>query len=344
MGFKFQTEVKIPEFEWKTGYQKPGLLMGSCFTENIGNKMAALKYPVDLNPFGILYNPASVAHGLQFLLQEKKFTENDLIKHNGLWHSFFHHGRFSSVDLDQALNAINTRIKNSSEFLQKASFLFITFGTAWVYEYKVTGQTVSNCHKIPDKEFRRFRLTPGEITEEYRQILSELWNVNPELKVVFTVSPIRHWKDGAVENQRSKATLVLAIDQLIRGFGEGRCNYFPAYEIMMDELRDYRFYDEDMIHLSDSAINYIWEKFQSALIGKESQEISQKVQKIINLMNHRPINMFTIEHLHFLKQSLLRANQLHENYTYINLTYEINQLTENITEIANRIKNRKSNE
>jgi hypothetical protein len=344
MGFKFQTEVEIPDFEWKTGYQKPSLLMGSCFSENIGNKMTALKYPVDLNPFGILYNPVSVAHGLNFLLQEKKFTKNDLITHNGLWHSFYHHGRFSSSDLEQALYSINCRIKNSAEFLQKASFLFITFGTAWVYEYKATGQTVSNCHKIPDQDFRRFRLTPGEITEEYRRILSELWQFNPELKVVFTVSPIRHWKDGAVENQRSKATLVLAIDQLIRGFGEVRCNYFPAYEIMMDELRDYRFYDEDMIHLSNSAVNHIWEKFQSALIEEESREISQKVQKIMNNMNHRPINMFTIEHLYFLKQSLLRANELHENFPYIKLTNEIIHLSENISEITKEIDNRKSNE
>jgi hypothetical protein len=322
MGSKFQTEVQIPDFTWQTGYQKHTLFMGSCFTENIGQKMDVLKYPVDINPFGILYNPVSVANGLRFLLQNKKFTDLDLVQHNGLWHSFFHHSRFSSPDVNETLANINNRIERSAEFLKNAAFLFITFGTAWVYEYKQTGQTVSNCHKIPDKEFRRFRLTPGEIVEEFRQLLSEVWKINPEIKVVFTVSPIRHWKDGAIENQRSKATLLLAADQLIRGFGEENCNYFPAYEIMMDELRDYRFYEEDMIHLSTSAINHIWEKFQLALIDEKSRGISEKVKNIISAVNHRPFKKFTSEHLHFLNQSLEKAQKLEEKFPYLNLNFE----------------------
>jgi hypothetical protein len=189
MGLKFQTEVKIPDFAWQTGYRKRNLFMGSCFTENIGQKMENLKYPVDINPFGILYNPVSVANGLRFLLQNKKFTEQDLVQHNGLWHSFYHHSRFSSPDVKEALANINNRIESSAEFLKNADFLFITFGTAWVYDYKLTGQTVSNCHKIPDKEFRRFRLTPGEIVEEYRQLLSELWKLNPEIKAFLLSVP-----------------------------------------------------------------------------------------------------------------------------------------------------------
>jgi hypothetical protein len=322
MGSKFQTEIQIPDFAWQTGYQKRNLFMGSCFTENVGNKMAEIKYPVNINPFGILYNPISVANGLRFLIQRKKFTEQGLIQHNGLWHSFFHHSRFSSPDINEALTNINNRIGSSAEFLENTDFLFITFGTAWVYEYKHTGQTVSNCHKIPEKEFRRFRLTPGEIVEEYRQLLSEIWKFNPKIKVVFTVSPIRHWKDGAIENQRSKATLLLAIDQLVRGFGQENCNYFPAYEIVMDELRDYRFYEEDMIHLSTSAINHIWEKFQLALIDEKSREISEKVKSIVSAVNHKPFNKFTKEHLQFLEQSLQKANKLEEKFPYLNLTFE----------------------
>jgi hypothetical protein len=320
---KFQTEVQIPGFAWQTGYQRRNLFMGSCFTENIGQKMETLKYPVDINPFGILYNPVSVANGLRFLLQRKKFTEQDLIHHNGLWHSFFHHSRFSSPDKNEALTTINNRIEKSAEFLKNAGFLFITFGTAWVYDYKLTGQTVSNCHKIPEKEFRRFRLTPGEIVEDYRQLLSEIRDFDPEIKVVFTVSPIRHWKDGAIENQRSKATLLLAIDQLIREFGEEYCNYFPAYEIVMDELRDYRFYAEDMIHLSVSAVNHIWEKFQLAMIDNKSRVTSEKVENILSAVNHRPFNKFTKEHLHFLKQSLDKAHRLEQKFTYLNLKNEI---------------------
>lgn len=307
--------------------------MGSCFTENVGNKMAELKYPVNINPFGILYNPVSVANGLRFLMQNKKFSEHDLISHNGLWHSFFHHSRFSSPHPEETLKNINTRIESSAKFLKNADFIFITFGTAWVYEYRLTGQTVSNCHKIPEKEFRRFRLTPGEIVEDYRYLLSELWKFNPKIKVVFTVSPIRHWKDGAIENQRSKATLLLAIDQLIRGFGEENCNYFPAYEIVMDELRDYRFYEEDMIHLSPSAIHHIWYKFQQVLIDEESLKISEEVKNIVAAMNHRPFNKLTKEHLQFLKQSLQKANKLEEKFPYLNLTFEKDFFFIQITEL-----------
>ncbi len=334
----FHTEVNVPDFGWKTGYRQSTMFMGSCFTENIGNKMVAFKYPVDLNPFGILYNPVSIAHGLRFLLQNKKFIINDLINHDGLYHSFYHHGRFSSPDAEKALMEMNHRIETSSLFLQKAGFLFLSFGTAWVYEYKPTGQTVSNCHKITNKEFKRFRLTPGEIVEEYRQILPEIWKINPDLKVIFTVSPIRHWKDGAIENQRSKATLLLSIDNIIRGFGEERCNYFPSYEIMIDELRDYRYYDEDMIHLSSSAVNHIWKIFQNALIEDECQNISKKVQKLTSALNHKPYNMFTQEHLQFLRESFIKAQQLQGKFPYLNLTNEINLLSDRISTIADKNK------
>ncbi len=333
----FQTIVETPEFRWKGGYEKLHLFIGSCFTENVGHKMAELKYPVDINPFGILYNPVSVAHALRFLLKKETFSENELIHHDGLWHSFFHHSRFSSPDKQKALSAINSRLETSAQMLQKADFLFITFGTAWVYEYKPTGQTVSNCHKIPGKLFHRYRLTGGEIVEEFRILIGEIWKINPKLKIVFTVSPIRHWKDGAVENQRSKATLILAIDQLIRGFGNKRCAYFPAYEIVMDELRDYRFYSEDMIHLSPLAVNHIWEKFAESLIDPKSREISGEVQKVVNAMNHKPFNRLTKEYLLFLEQSLLKTQTLQKNFSYLNLTFEENYFLEQIDKISHEL-------
>lgn len=332
----FQTEVKIPDFSWKTGYKHFTILMGSCFTENIGNRMYALKYPVDLNPFGILYNPVSIAQALGIILQNKQFYETDLIQHDGLWHSLYHHGKFSSYDRSKTLLNINQRLESASLLLREAEFLFLSFGTAWIYEYKATGQTVSNCHKMPDKEFKRFRLTPGEIVGEYRNLLPELWKLNPDLKVIFTVSPIRHWKDGAIENQRSKATLILSIDQIIRGFGEERCNYFPSYEIVMDELRDYRFYEEDMIHLSTSAITHIWKIFQDSLIDGASLEISKKVQKVINALNHKPRNMLTQEYINFLRDSLKKAHQLQEEFPYLNLTFEIEQFSERINKTADK--------
>jgi hypothetical protein len=319
---KFQTLVEVPKYRWQTGYSQKCIFMGSCFTENIGTRMEKLKYDVDINPFGILYNPFSVSNGLRILLQQKEFKSEDLIFADGLWHSFSHHGRFSSADENEALEQINSRIKSSAGFLKNAGFLFITFGTAWIYKFKKTGQPVSNCHKIPAKEFERVRLNVDEIVDEYRDLLTEIRKVNPSLKVVFTVSPIRHWKDGAIENQRSKAVLLLAIDKLINEFGDDYCAYFPAYEIVMDELRDYRFYAEDMIHISDVAVEHIWEKFQSALIDKESQQVAAHVQKIVKAASHRPIHKNTTEYNQFLLQMKKQIEDLETKYKHLNFTAE----------------------
>jgi hypothetical protein len=335
---KFHTIVDVPVFKWKTGYSQKSIFMGSCFTENVGNRMAVLKYDVDINPFGILYNPVSVANGLRILLQEKKLNIADLIYADGLWHSLYHHGRFSFHNEKKTLEAINSRIGSSSESLKKAGFLFITFGTAWVYRYKKTGQFVSNCHKIPANEFERIRLSVGEVVAEYRDLFTEIRKMNPALKVVFTVSPIRHWKDGAVENQRSKAVLLLAIDELIHEFGEDFCAYFPAYEIVMDELRDYRFYAEDMIHISEVAVDHIWEKFQSGLIDKESQHIASQVQKVVNAANHKPIHENTDENIRFLQQMTEEAIRLEGKYVHLDLTKEKEYFLTEKNKIEQRIK------
>jgi hypothetical protein len=319
---KFHTVVDIPVFKWQTGYPKMNMFLGSCFTENIGTRMAALKYTVDINPFGILYNPVSVANGLQILLDNKEFTSEYLIESDGLFHSFFHHGRFSSPNEKETLDTINIRIKSSADFLKTADFLFITFGTAWIYKYKKSGQTVSNCHKIPAAEFDRVRLSVDEIVKEYKKWLSEIRKINPSLKVVFTVSPIRHWKDGAIENQRSKSILLLAIDKLINEFGNGFCSYFPAYEIVMDELRDYRFYAPDMLHISEVAIDYIWEKFEKSLIDSESQLMAKKVSKIVKAANHKPLHGGTEEYYRFLDNMYEQACQLERKNTHVDLTEE----------------------
>mgnify|MGYP004702304183 CR=1 FL=1 len=321
-GSKFQTLVEVPKYRWQTGYSQKIVFMGSCFTENIGIRMEILKYNVDINPFGILYNPVSVAKGLRILLQQKEFTMEDLVLNNGLWHSFSHHGRFSSADENETLEQINSRIKSSADFLKNAGFLFITFGTAWVYKFKKTGLPVSNCHKMHATQFERARLDVDEIFDDYRELLIEMNKINPSLKVVFTVSPIRHWKDGAIENQRSKAVLLLAIDKLINEFGDDYCDYFPAYEIVMDELRDYRFYAGDMNHISDVAVEHIWEKFQLALIDKESQQVAAQVQKIVKDASHIPIHINTPEYNQFLWKMNKRIAELEEKYKYLNFAVE----------------------
>lgn len=335
---KFQTVVDIPAYNWKTGYSKKNIFMGSCFTENIGTRMTVLKYNIDINPFGILYNPVSVANGLRILLQQKQFTTADLIQADGLWYSFYHHGRFSSSNEKETLEAINSRIKTSSEFLKKAEFLFVTFGTAWIYKFKKTGQTVANCHKIPSNEFERVRLSVEEIVAEYSRLFSEIRQKNPLLKVIFTVSPIRHWKDGAVENQRSKAVLLLAIDKLTKEFGDDFCAYFPAYEIVMDELRDYRFYAEDMIHISEVGVNHIWEKFQVSMIENESRQISLQVQKVVKAANHKPLHNNTPEYCRFLDQMISEVIRLESKYVHLNLTVEKEYFKTEKDKIEQRIR------
>lgn len=329
----FFTEINITEFPSKLDYSKSMMLMGSCFTENIGQKLLDLKFKVDMNPFGILYNPESIANGLKILLEKRIFTEKDLFNDHGLWNSFYHHSRFSDIDRDEALRKINERITNSNEFLKSADFLIITYGTAWVYELKETGKIVSNCHKIPASEFKRFRLGVYEITETYRELLEHIWRINPGLKVIFTVSPIRHWKDGAVENQLSKATLLLAIDQLIRGFGDQVCAYFPSYEIVMDELRDYRFYAEDMLHLSPVATDYIFDRFSKAMVSAESIEVSGQVSKVTKAIQHRPFNPRSVEYEKFLRSNLNEISRLESRFSFLDLSKEKEHFNKELTQL-----------
>jgi hypothetical protein len=329
----FFTEIKIDEFPWKMEYSKRMMFFGSCFSENIGQKLLDLKFDVDLNPFGILYNPISIANSLQILLQNRVFTEKDLFQDQGIWNSFYHHSRFSDVNREAALGKINSRIALSREFLQKADFLMITFGTSWVYELKETGQVVTNCHKVPSSQFKRFRLEVSEITAVYSQLLAQLMRFNPNLKVVFTVSPIRHWKDGAVENQLSKATLLLAIDQLIKGTEHKNLRYFPSYELVMDELRDYRFYAEDMLHLSAVATDYIFDRFARVMISNNSMEIAKEVVKVRKAVLHRPVNSASVEYERFLLYNLAEINKLTINFPYLNFTNEKKHLEQDLAGI-----------
>ena len=254
------TRILLPKARFSFSYEDRVVMMGSCFAENIGRKLEENKFSVDINPFGTLYNPASVAEGLRMLLRPERFTSGDLFRHEGVYHSFTHHSRFSAPSEEECLDHINSRLSQSSDFLRKATRLVITLGTAFVYRLKSDGRIVSNCHKLPEKMFDRQRLSTQEIVEDWKPLLLALWEQNPALKILFTVSPIRHWKDGAHENQLSKATLLLATDALQKDY-PGRIAYFPAYEILMDELRDYRFYADDMLHPSPLAIDYIFATF-----------------------------------------------------------------------------------
>jgi len=306
----------------KISYQTPVLFLGSCFTENIGNKMTDLKFPAVVNPFGVLYNPVSVRNALEILIDQKKFNDSDLNFFNEQWFSFYHDTEFSNPDKNISLDKINCSIAIASENLRKAGYLIITFGTAWVYKYIKTGNIVSNCHKIPAKEFERFKLDVEDVFVEWANLINRLSELNPDLKIIFTVSPVRHWKDGAIQNQLSKSTLILAIHQLKQQFEN--VEYFPSYEIMMDDLRDYRFYAEDMLHPSKVAIDYIWEQFAATYFAKNSIEIINDVEKIILAKNHRPLNPETRSFKAFIQSQINTVSLLAKKYPFLNFDDELN--------------------
>ena len=236
------------------------MLIGSCFAENMGMKLMENRFAVDCNPCGIVYNPESVAQVLERLMDERVVTPDELIWHEGKWMSWGHHGSFSASEREVCLEKMNARIYRGAEQLRRADVLLITFGTSWVYRHLQSGCVVANCHRFPERDFERFRLSVPEIVGLYERLLGQLERINPGVRVLFTVSPIRHWKDGAHGNQLSKSVLLLAIDELVKR--RKRVYYFPSYEIVLDELRDYRFYAEDMLHVSGQAVDYIWSRFR----------------------------------------------------------------------------------
>ena len=262
-----QTKITIVAPDFSIDYNSKLMMLGSCFAENIGSKFSYYKFDVDVNPCGIIYNPLSVANVLRLIMEGKRFEKNDLRKVGEKWVSLYHHGAFSSTDPDECLSRINGRLEKAAEELCSLDLLVITWGTAWVYKHVRENMIVSNCHKIPAQEFERSRLSVENIVEEYVELIERLREINPGLRILFTVSPIRHWKDGAHGNQLSKATLLLAIDQLREKLEY--VYYFPAYEIVLDELRDYRFYADDMLHVSGFTVDYIWERFLSCAVAAQ---------------------------------------------------------------------------
>ncbi len=313
----FRTVVEIPVSDRKITYSSRVMFIGSCFTEEIGGKMSEYLFDTDVNPFGVIYNPVSVANSLQILLDKRLFTEQDLERRGSVWFSWYHHSRFSFPDKQQTLDAINSRIEASSEFLRKADFLFITFGTAWVYILNRTGQVVSNCHKLPQKIFTRRMLEVSEIVDLYSGLLPRIWEANPDLKIVFTLSPVRHWKDGAQGNLYSKSVLYVAIRKIMEKFPQ--TGYFPAYEIVMDELRDYRFYADDMIHIGSQGVEYIWLRFGKTYFTPAVEQSMKEVEKIVKAREHRPKNTATAEYLQFLNSTIERIMILRKTHPYIKI-------------------------
>ena len=322
---EFYIRIPLPKAPFTFSHTEQTILLGSCFAENIGKMLEENKFKTDLNPFGTLYNPSSIAEAIRMLLRPERFTGDDLFRHEGIYHSFSHHSRFSSPSETECLANINGRLFSSADTIRKARRMILTFGTAWVYKLKSSGKVVSNCHKLPEKMFDRQLLTVGEIVAEWKGLLLSLWEQNPELKILFTVSPIRHWKDGAHGNQLSKATLLLAIDALQKEFPEHTA-YFPAYEIVLDELRDYRFYAADMLHPSEVAVEYIWERFSEVCFPAETRSFMAEWEAVAKALSHRPLHPESAAYRDFLRQTMLKMERLTEKYPKLADTTEYGRL------------------
>jgi len=280
-----RTTFNIERSPHRITYNDRVMFIGSCFASSIGLQLERGKMAVMINPAGTVYNPVSVSNTLDAITSGKVYRKEDLHYHNGMWLSFYHYTDFSSEDPCRTLEKINNKLKEASLFLRNSGFLFITLGTARIYRWKKTGQIVSNCHKIPSDEFSHELLTVNEIAGLWTEQLDRLSTLCPNLRVVFTISPVRHFKDGAHGNQVSKSALFLAVEELLRH--PSAPQYFPAYELLMDDLRDYRFYDDDMIHPSGSAINYIWEAFSGCYLDDAAQQIWKEALKITKAREHR---------------------------------------------------------
>ena len=316
----FRTILPLQKSSLSIDYQSPVLCIGSCFTENIGQRLLHYKFSALLNPFGILYNPISIQNSLAQLLNGQPYTKEDLFFHQDLWHSFNHHGAFSNPNQSGMLANINSRLKEGQLFLKKTKVLILTFGTSNVFLKKSTGNIVANCHKIPNTAFEKKRLTIQEIVEGLTPVLKQLKAINPELEIIFTVSPVRHLKDGLLENQRSKATLLLAMEALAQQFSFA--HYFPAYELVMDDLRDYRFFEKDMAHPNELAIDYIWKAFQTTYFSDSTKAIFKQVKKVVQASLHRPFHPQTPTHQQFVKKQLEKIELLEQQYSFFKLTKE----------------------
>jgi hypothetical protein len=280
-----RTTFTIDPSSDKISYKTPVMFIGSCFASEIGSRMAEGKMEILINPSGVVYNPVSVGNTIDIILENRIFTEDDLYKYNGVNLSFSHYTDFTSEDATSALNKMNSVTRKAHLFLKKARFLFITFGTARVFRFKENDKIVSNCHKLPASFFSRKILTVDEITSVWHETLNKLYAFNNNLRVIYTISPVRHWKDGAHGNQLSKSILFLAVEKLLEHkIVEG---YFPAYELVMDDLRDYRFYAEDMLHPSQTAVDYIWRAFSDCYFDAETITLWKDIQSITKARNHR---------------------------------------------------------
>lgn len=293
---EFRLEFEPAPFKTKISLSDTIMLMGSCFTEHMHEKLNDFKFKTLQNPHGVLFNPASICSALNSYITNKHVEATELFFQNSLWNNWSFHSSRSRAELKETLACMNAEIIGGSQFLKDSNWLIITFGSAFVYE-KNDHEIVANCHKAPASTFTKRMLGIEEIVLMYADLLKKIETFNPSLKIIFTVSPVRHLREGFIENNRSKSALILSIEKLVESFSN--CFYFPSYELIIDDLRDYRFYAEDMVHPNYLATNYVWSKFSAACIEGKSREVFKELEQLKNAMNHRPMHPDSEEHQKF---------------------------------------------
>ncbi len=296
---KFRTEITSPKYPFQIDYQTKIFGLGSCFVDHMKNKFDYYQFQTQINPFGVIFNPVSIKNILQRIVNQQFFTPDDLFLHNNIWKSFDLHSVFNCDSAPKLLDDVNDKIIKAHQFLSQSNVLLITLGTAWVYRLKSTNEIVTNCHKVPQQKFTKELLSTTEIIDNLQDIISLAKTLSKDIKILFTVSPIRHLKDGFVENNVSKARLIDAIYQVV---DQAKSFYFPSYEMLMDDLRDYRFYKEDMIHPNQMAVDYIWQKLQASLMHESTLQISKQVAKIRKSLQHKAFDKNSAQHQQFLEK------------------------------------------
>ena len=310
----FQTQIPIQKSDFPIDYTSNVLLLGSCFAENMAEKFEYFKFENVVNPFGIIFNPVSLEKLILRSIHKNYFTANDIFYHNEAWHCYEVHSELSNPNQEEFLSNLNQLIDSTNQQLSNSTYVIITLGTSWVYRHIESNKIVANCHKVPQKQFVKEILSIAQIEASLQNIISEIHAVNPKCNFVFTVSPVRHIKDGFVENTLSKAHLISALNA--SNFQLPTSSYFPSYEIMMDELRDYRFYTEDMLHPNQTAIDYIWIKFFENYVDEKEFSLMNQVCEIQRALKHRPFNPNSESHLKFLENLDQKINTLVNKYPH----------------------------
>lgn len=310
---QFRTKIPVQQSPFPIDYDATIVSLGSCFAVNMAQKLEYYKFENSCNPFGIIFNPVSIEKLVERAVNKEFFTESDIFFHNDLWHCFEVHSELSNLDKEIFLDLLNQLVDNTNQQITQSTHFLITYGTSWVYRNIESNQIVANCHKLPQKYFTKEILSIETVQTAIQNTLSLIQSINTEAKFTLTVSPVRHIKDGFVENQRSKAHLISAIhnSQLIN------YNYFPSYEIMMDELRDYRFYAEDMLHPSALAVDYIWERFKEASISDSVFGVMEEVENIQKSLAHKPFNPNSESHLKFEANLRKKITKLESQYPFM---------------------------